>query len=204
MVSSLATLLFSVKKKCSEPIKRLRAESRYFLRSTGHSPLLSGRISDVSKELVAAKKVAANICYSFPSLINAQGDLVILMSRAKLLQRHLEWIAHQYNTTVPRPKESYDAHISEDHEWQRLLEWQFDECQDFARAADIPLTDTMGMNLIHYYQKTSIDIGLTALRALIKDHLAKLNLLREETYAADFSNRWSAAINSTISLADHT
>jgi hypothetical protein len=39
MVSSLATLLFSVKKKCSEPIKRLRAESRYFLRSTGHSRL---------------------------------------------------------------------------------------------------------------------------------------------------------------------
>jgi hypothetical protein len=47
MVSSLATLLFSVKKNCSEPIKWLRAESRYFLRSTGHSPLSDARVAKV-------------------------------------------------------------------------------------------------------------------------------------------------------------
>src|ERR1035441_7985632 len=35
----IATLLFSAKENCSQPIKRHRAGSRYFLRSTGHSPL---------------------------------------------------------------------------------------------------------------------------------------------------------------------
>src|ERR1022692_2657580 len=34
----IATLLFSAKENCSQPIKRHRAGSRYFLRSTGHSP----------------------------------------------------------------------------------------------------------------------------------------------------------------------
>src|ERR1022692_193891 len=33
----IATLLFSAKENCSQPIKRHRAGSRYFLRSTGHS-----------------------------------------------------------------------------------------------------------------------------------------------------------------------
>src|ERR1039457_4001941 len=38
----IATLLFSAKENCSQPIKRPRAGSRYFLRSTGHSPNAAG------------------------------------------------------------------------------------------------------------------------------------------------------------------
>src|SRR5450631_4533969 len=41
----IATLLFSAKENCSQPIKRLRAGSRYFLRSTGQSRRAKARKS---------------------------------------------------------------------------------------------------------------------------------------------------------------
>src|ERR1035441_2948147 len=48
----IATLLFSAKENCSQPIKRPRAGSRYFLRSTGHSLVLRLLNQDQFAELI--------------------------------------------------------------------------------------------------------------------------------------------------------